>query len=183
MLSTPGVATDGTPLTYRFPYPCTFTPIPYDTNSSLPRLLLHTIPAARSIRSLNLVIPRPISQSDMLPLNNMPHTEFTLALPTPAGTPSSSGGDTSVDFAPAPATVGIRPDGLLIYVAAASYEPGTSPLSSWVPIIDYDSPEHEDGLNKMATEAPQRSSGGRLDLFERWTSPFRGPVTTTDPFI
>ena len=28
----------------------------------------------------------------------------------------------------------IQPDGLLLYVSQASYEPGTSPLSSWVPI-------------------------------------------------
>lgn len=28
----------------------------------------------------------------------------------------------------------IKPDGLLLYVAQAIYEPGTSPLSSWVPL-------------------------------------------------
>lgn len=32
------------------------------------------------------------------------------------------------------ATAEIQPDGLLLYVSQASYEPGTSPLSSWVPI-------------------------------------------------
>jgi snurportin-1 len=30
--------------------------------------------------------------------------------------------------------VEIKPDGLLLYVAQAIYEPGTSPLSSWVPL-------------------------------------------------
>jgi snurportin-1 len=29
----------------------------------------------------------------------------------------------------------IGTDGLLLYVAEASYEPGTSPLSSWIPIV------------------------------------------------
>ena len=31
-------------------------------------------------------------------------------------------------------TARVQPDGMLLYVAEASYEPGTSPLSSWVPI-------------------------------------------------
>jgi snurportin-1 len=46
--------------------------------------------------------------------------------------------------------VNIHADGLLLYVAEASYEPGTSPLSSWVPIS-------EDDENPHST----------LDLFER----------------
>lgn len=28
----------------------------------------------------------------------------------------------------------VEPDGLLLYVKQASYEPGTSPLSGWVPV-------------------------------------------------
>ncbi|KAI9454373.1 hypothetical protein F5148DRAFT_1229873 [Russula earlei] len=37
--------------------------------------------------------------------------------------------------APRTAQVEINPDGLLLYVAQAIYEPGTSPLSSWVPLV------------------------------------------------
>ncbi|KIJ23060.1 hypothetical protein M422DRAFT_276440 [Sphaerobolus stellatus SS14] len=32
------------------------------------------------------------------------------------------------------ATAEVYPDGLLLYVSQASYEPGTSPLSLWIPI-------------------------------------------------
>ena len=49
--------------------------------------------------------------------------------------------------------VNLESDGLLLYVAQASYEPGTSPLSSWIPIAGYES----------------GASGGErpLDLFDR----------------
>ena len=30
--------------------------------------------------------------------------------------------------------VQVQPEGLLLYVGQAAYEPGTSPLSTWVPI-------------------------------------------------
>jgi len=53
-------------------------------------------------------------------------------------------------------------DGLLLYVAQASYEPGMSPLSSWIPINGYNKDQTSTALNaqSVATEGP-------LDLFER----------------
>ena len=83
----------------------------------------------------------------------------------------------------------IQPDGLLLYVAESSYEPGTSPLSSWIPIVGYEKEEQDQGgktkNNKngvkrekekgAATDVggsgsgPLKRVGGEspLDLFER----------------
>ena len=51
----------------------------------------------------------------------------------------------------------IRADGLLLYVAQAIYEPGTSPLSLWVPA----EPSAEEG--SMSVDKPSA-----LDTFERF---------------
>jgi snurportin-1 len=50
----------------------------------------------------------------------------------------------------------IKPDGLLLYVAQAIYEPGTSPLSSWVPLAVPTTDEMAD----IKQSSP-------LDVFER----------------
>lgn len=50
----------------------------------------------------------------------------------------------------------IKPDGLLLYVAQAIYEPGTSPLSSWVPLAA----PVTDEMASMEQSSP-------LDVFER----------------
>lgn len=115
---------------YRFPYPCSFVPIPYDTDTTLSHLLTHTIPAARSTRSLSLALPAPTLHSSSLP--PFPQTtNFTFSLPTPSATPTFG---SHLTPAPTLTEVHVRPDGLLLYVAQAAYEPGTSPLSNWVPI-------------------------------------------------
>lgn len=49
--------------------------------------------------------------------------------------------------------VNLESDGLLLYVSQASYEPGTSPLSSWIPIVGY-------GAEAARSDRP-------LDLFEQ----------------
>lgn len=49
----------------------------------------------------------------------------------------------------------VRSDGLLLYVAQASYEPGTNPLSSWIPIAGY------------GQRTPDTVAESRLGLFER----------------
>ncbi|KAH9918652.1 uncharacterized protein B0H18DRAFT_1122909 [Fomitopsis serialis] len=58
--------------------------------------------------------------------------------------------------------VEIKSDGLLLYVAQATYEPGTSPLSSWVPLRAYAQAPHEPslGTGKVTPESP-------LNVFER----------------
>ena len=52
--------------------------------------------------------------------------------------------------------VEIKPDGLLLYVAQAIYEPGTSPLSSWVPLAALSTDE----MASIEQTSP-------LDVFER----------------
>jgi snurportin-1 len=150
---------NGKPDAYRFPYPCTFLPIPYDTNTTLPHLLMHTIPLARSTRTLELNIPH-ISDYTVAPAvasaSTVPHTEFTFALPTPVTTPQPL----ATEFVSNPSQVGVRADGLLLYVAQATYEPGTSPLSSWIPIANYD------GISEIG-DGNKSSTAGRLELFER----------------
>jgi snurportin-1 len=50
----------------------------------------------------------------------------------------------------------IKPDGLLLYVAQAIYEPGTSPLSSWVPLVA-----------PAADEVESTEQSSPLEVFER----------------
>jgi snurportin-1 len=61
-----------------------------------------------------------------------------------------------MDPVPRPVQAEIKPDGLLLYVAQAIYEPGTSPLSSWVPLV---APAIDE------VETTEQSSP--LDVFER----------------
>jgi len=59
---------------------------------------------------------------------------------------------------PVPRTVQVKvnPDGLLLYVAQAIYEPGTSPLSSWVPLVA-----------PVTDEMVVTEQSSPLDVFER----------------
>ena len=74
-----------------------------------------------------------------------------------------------------PMTASIQPDGLLLYVSEASYESGTSPLSSWIPITGYDKdsgkekdPEDEEERADVNMDGEKSSGkGGPLDLFQR----------------
>ena len=54
----------------------------------------------------------------------------------------------------------VRSDGLLLYVAQAAYEPGTSPLSNWVPLRAYQTRAEEQEGGASVAESP-------LDVFER----------------
>lgn len=165
------------PGTYRFPYPCTFLPIPYDTDTTLPHLVTHTIPFARSTRTLSLALPTAPASS--VPVSSFPQsTTFAFSLPTPSATPIMGSYTAPV---PLLTEVRIRPDGLLLYLAQAAYEPGTSPLSSWVPIgPGYDEAASAGALAEEMTwdgsEAGSRAGSvglsnhegeGRLALFER----------------
>ncbi|KAF7979303.1 hypothetical protein HWV62_43022 [Athelia sp. TMB] len=120
---------------YQFPYPTTFLAIPYFTNTSLPFLSSHVIPLARSLRSVSVDVPLPV-------------------VPTAPAEPTM---DVDGSLPPLQAltslSVILQSDGLLLYVAQASYEPGTSPLSSWIPITGY-------GSGASGGERP-------LDLFDR----------------
>lgn len=65
--------------------------------------------------------------------------------------------DDEAQMALMPTTAFVQADGLLLYVVEASYEPGTSPLSSWIPIRGYDD---DASLGELSREGP-------LDLFQR----------------
>ncbi|KAG6840317.1 hypothetical protein C0991_007467 [Blastosporella zonata] len=118
----PPKAADSMTSAYTFPYPITLLPVPYHIDTTIPSFLTHIVPSVRIPRSVGILAP----------------------------TPTSEGMDVDSSLGAVQWTnVTIEPDGMLLYVKAASYEAGTSPLSSWVPIISYD------GL-----ESP-------LDLFER----------------
>jgi len=75
-----------------------------------------------------------------------------------------------------PMSASIRPDGLLLYVSEASYESGTSPLSSWIPITGYDKNlgkdkdfEGDEERVDVSMDGEKEPSGkeGPLDLFQR----------------
>lgn len=59
----------------------------------------------------------------------------------------------------------IKPDGILLYDSQATYEPGTSPLSIWVPLRSYVQESWKEG--KAMTMQDGASSDGPLDRFER----------------
>ena len=122
------------PIEYRFPYPTTFLQIPYYTNPTFAHFLDTIIPRARSIFHAQVPIPAGPNDTDVMDI------------------------ESSQFMGPAPRTAQaeIKPDGLLLYVAQAIYEPGTSPLSSWVPLA-------APATDEMASvEQPSP-----LDVFER----------------
>lgn len=96
-----------------FAYPVTFSPVPYHAHLSYSSLLSTIIPISRSVRQIPIKLPS-----------------------SPA-----SVGETDMEIDQQPqvrsATVEVESDGLLLYVSQASYESGTSPLSSWVPLVSY----------------------------------------------
>jgi snurportin-1 len=114
-----------------FPYPTVFLPVPYHLDLSLISLLSTIIPRSRSLRHLTIQLPS--------------HPDMSCV---PGGVDSGMEVDHQESIRPETATAKIQPDGLLLYVSQASYEPGTSPLSSWVPIKAYED-----------------KSGSPLDLF------------------
>jgi snurportin-1 len=130
-------------IAYHFPYPVSLLPVPYHTNTALPYLTSHVIPLARSLRLVSIDVP-----TIPLPAEGMaPTMEVDGALPiSPMLTPVS---------------ISLEPDGMLLYVSQASYEPGTSPLSSWIPITGYT--KERDGTDSGC----QTGSNRPLDLFER----------------
>ncbi|KAH9941286.1 uncharacterized protein BXZ73DRAFT_75239 [Epithele typhae] len=128
---------------YQFPHPTTFAPVPYDTDTTLAHLLAAVIPAARAARGAFFSRPIP---------------------PTPAAADAMES-DMVLDAAPVQlqqARAEARSDGLLLYVAQAVYEPGTSPLSVWVPLRAYRTREEQEGMSVDATAADSP-----LDGFER----------------
>ncbi|KZP13416.1 hypothetical protein FIBSPDRAFT_960589 [Athelia psychrophila] len=102
---------------YQFPYPTTFLAVPYFTNTTLPFLSAHIIPLARALRAVSVDVPLLFAPAE-------PTMDVDGSLPPPQALTSLP--------------VALQSDGLLLYVSQASYEPGTSPLSSWIPIAGYE---------------------------------------------
>ncbi|RPD65249.1 hypothetical protein L227DRAFT_206130 [Lentinus tigrinus ALCF2SS1-6] len=122
---------------YQFPHPTTFAPIPYHTDTSLPQLLSTLVPLTRTTRTIPITISEP-SPSD----------------------------EAAMDTDSAPSLVQlhtvqaqVQSDGLLLYVAQASYEPGTSPLSNWIPLRAYQTREEQQQRGLSMAASP-------LDVFE-----------------
>ena len=93
-----------------FAYPVLFVPVPYHMDLSPTTFLSTIIPLSGSSRHIPIALPV-----------------------TPHG--SSNEGDMEMDQRQSKMTMTeVHPDGLLLYVSQASYEPGTSPLSLWIPL-------------------------------------------------
>jgi snurportin-1 len=121
---------------YRFPYPTTFLQIPYYTNTTFAQFASTIIPRARS--SYRAQVSIPIGPHDDM-------DEMDIESPQFMG-PALRHVQTE-----------IKPDGLLLYVAQAIYEPGTNPLSSWVPLT---APVTDEMASMEQSSSP-------LDVFER----------------
>ncbi|KDQ60325.1 hypothetical protein JAAARDRAFT_191717 [Jaapia argillacea MUCL 33604] len=144
--------------TYRFPYPTSFAPIPYHLDTSILSLSSTIISLARSSRFISIDIPAPFSfplsssNSSEEPSMDVDHASSHSSLLTGKGELASISCE-------------VKPDGLLLYVAQASFEPGISPLSNWIPIIGYHDEESHPGpgVPGHAHKQPERP----LDTFER----------------
>ncbi|KDQ22303.1 hypothetical protein PLEOSDRAFT_1109419 [Pleurotus ostreatus PC15] len=122
---------------YQFPYPNTLVPVPYHTDTTLLNLRSQIIPLARSTRAVPVNLPLSAADGDgEMVIDAMDDAQRPVHLANLVVTVSS--------------------DGLLLYVAEATYEPGTSPLSSWIPIAYSD----DDSMDGPTIRRP-------LDRFER----------------
>lgn len=123
------------PIGYRFTYPTTFQQIPYYTNTTFAHFASTIIPRARSSYRAQVSIPGGPDDADVMDIES---PQFTGPVPRPV-------------------QVEIKPDGLLLYVAQAIYESGTSPLSSWVPLAGAPVTDEMAGIEQPSP----------LDVFER----------------
>jgi snurportin-1 len=100
------------------------------------------IPNARSMREVSVKVP-------LVPSTTEPNDD--------------SSSNMEVDTVAAPTTethvAQIASEGLLLYVSQAAYEPGTSPLSSWIPIASSGDAVGGDILQPI-------NETGAMDVFE-----------------
>ncbi|KAF8264100.1 hypothetical protein EI94DRAFT_1686749 [Lactarius quietus] len=133
MLPDASAQASDTPGGFRFPYPTKFLLVPYFTNTTFTHLLENIIPRARLSYRTKVLIPPGPADADVMDIES----------------PQSTGHVTRTS------QVEIKPDGLLLYVAQAIYEPGTSPLSTWVPLVF------------PAVDGASTETSSPLDVFER----------------
>ncbi|KAI0318087.1 hypothetical protein OF83DRAFT_1163628 [Amylostereum chailletii] len=81
--------------------------------------------------------------------------------------------ETPMELDGSPTEASVRADGLLLYVAQAIYEPGTSPLSLWVPAIpmrvekdsmEEDGPSALDCFERLVKKRVARTEGGSMHV-------------------
>ncbi|KAF9078143.1 hypothetical protein BDP27DRAFT_1413069 [Rhodocollybia butyracea] len=160
------------------------TLVPYHPSPlTLPTLLDVVVPAAKSVRWVEV----PVHQAENVPAlyeqdsgMDIDSISLSLSLSMTATQTSAIPTDTTVTTTQ---THAISPDGLLLYLAEASYESGTSPLSSWVPLRTVLTPTPQPtvtvntvdssgtGIQRLSvsgtSEASRESRRGPLDVFER----------------
>ncbi|KAJ6491384.1 hypothetical protein C8R47DRAFT_1122550 [Mycena vitilis] len=146
--------------TYRFPYPTKFLPVPYHTDTSFLALASHTVPLARASRFVGVEVPGSV---DTMP------AESTMAVDQ-LQTQEAGGALTTKNAE-------VRADGLLLYISEASYEAGTSPLSSWIPIVKYEEERIPDADSMTDANA---ATDGPLDIFHRLLQKRIGQNSSTD---
>ncbi len=168
---------------YQFPYPTRILPVPYHTDTKLMTLYQNIIPFARTARSLTVQVPDlPTPTPPLSSTATTPNQDGMDVEPPPFvfGQASTAPGSADEVVVVVPrgsrlVTTIVQSDGLLLYVAEASYESGTSPLSNWVPITSYDV-QQQDGESKLMVGGSDSgggagsSSSGPLDVFERSVS-------------
>lgn len=126
---------------YEFHYPNTLLCVPYHLDLSISHLTKVVVPLARSQRQIPIVIPVQSQASESMELDQVePKVQIELM----------------------EKTVTLSSDGMLLYVSQATYEPGTSPLSLWIPVKTYG--------EETTTGTPSSliPSVGPLDIFERY---------------
>lgn len=132
---------------YKFPYPTSFIPIPYHTDTTFQTMDSSIIPMARSSREIPVEIPA--------------SAPFQPSSPTAMPIDSSHGPlESRISKT---VTSQVSSDGLLLYVSQASYEEGTSPLSCWVPIKPVTEPGDQQPKMISSPLSP-------LDVFQRCVS-------------
>lgn len=131
--------------------------MPYHTDLSPAAVLNHLVPTSRTIR--HIPIPVPISPEEVRANKRASVDGMTIEAEDTAKVVELTTG-----------TAPVNSDGMLLYVAQATYEPGTSPLSLWVPLHAYVDKKADGHDGEMAMEVG--SDDSPLGLFEKYVSPY-----------
>jgi len=121
-------------LQFSFPYPTSFIPIPYHSDTTLLNLLHNIIPLARSPRTVSMTADPSFASNESMQM------------------------DSSLTR-----LVEVKSEGLLLYMSQATYEPGTSPLSSWIP-ISYENANLLDLFEALVKKRLERGSLGSREV-------------------
>ena len=132
---------------WAFKYPITFVPIPYFNDTKYGTFLNDIIPRALTTRQCLIDVPK--VQHAEIDKNGLDNMDIDNLLDS--------------DELLVPTEVNLRSDGILLYVAQASYEPGNSPLSNWIPVTN---PMLTEGDN-FNSQLPSAINTSPLSLFRR----------------